>query len=181
MVFKVFFFILILNCSLFGADSCKDLYFNFKNRIENLKIKDEFGKQVNFSEIHVDANTVKVLDENGKYVVFMDYEVDHDRFIVGLIDVPLYKGQGVGSTVYKYVLDFNPQIKSIEGLLASDNEVVFNLAKKRGLSNIEALQETPAFKMRAKLGFPKINMQRTMIKLNEKNEISYIKLVQEKN
>jgi len=69
------------------------------------------------------------------------------------------KNQKIGSMLLAKVLSDYPYVTKVKTVLGLDNFNAFMLAKENGLSDIKALKRTPAYKMRKKMGFKKIDKE----------------------
>lgn len=173
--------IFILIGLAYAEHDCSKYFLGLKQRLQQLNILDEYGAKIKISRVEMTENQFKVFDQNENYVLVFDYAVEDDLLRIGLIDVPRYKGQKIASTSYEYLLDFNPEIKSIRSLLSSDNHLAFIKAKRLGLSNEEAIKLTPAYKIRNNLRFGKIDLEKSRFKFKDDGKVSYIILVTQKN
>ena len=87
-------------------------------------------------------------------VLFKHYS-DSETLFISHMAVKV-KGKKIGTILLARALNEFPYIKRIRTNLGLDNFEVFRDAKSRGLSDIDALKRTAAYKMRKVLGFPHI-------------------------
>jgi hypothetical protein len=87
-------------------------------------------------------------------ILFKFYPKDKLLFISEL-KVKL-KQKRIGSMLISKILTEYPKTKTLKSVLGLDNFTVFLKNKKLGLSDIKALKQTPAYKIRKRLGFEKI-------------------------
>ncbi|MFL5812712.1 MAG: GNAT family N-acetyltransferase [Bdellovibrionia bacterium] len=102
-------------------------------------------------------STIAVIYESGTKLGSLDYYIDRDVLIINRMTVDSnHRRIGLGSTLFEEVIRLNPQIKQIRTVLAEDNDSVLYAAINRGKNVEAAILETPAYKIRARLGFTRI-------------------------
>ncbi len=74
---------------------------------------------------------------------------------VGVVNANNYR-KGLSEFMMAEVVKRHPRVREIESTLAMDNLAAAKSALGTGVSCVEAIKQTPAYKMRAKLGFTQI-------------------------
>jgi GNAT superfamily N-acetyltransferase len=109
---------------------------------------------------------IQYLDpESGQRVAKVACMIDADKKL-SIMSVKVeegFRGQGISTRLYREILRSHPDILEIEGNLAEDNEAIYRKAIAEGKSHLEALKETPAYKVRAKLGFGLIDESQSVV------------------
>lgn len=75
-------------------------------------------------------------------------------------DKDKWKPDGIASALLAYTLTLYPNTQQIEGRIRSDNIRAYEKGIKDGLSEEDALKQTPAYKLRAKFGYTNIDLGR---------------------
>jgi ribosomal protein S18 acetylase RimI-like enzyme len=95
--------------------------------------------------------------ESGNRLGSLEFHTEGDVLQIGVLSViPDYQRLGIASTLFESVVHLNPQIKRIRAVMADDNRDVLLEAIERLKSPEAAILETPAYKIREKLGFSRV-------------------------
>lgn len=108
---------------------------------------------------HVGNTRAEWRNSDGDEIGYLTYVIDKNKWMqVDYMSVRKdERDKGVGSALMASVLKKHPEIKAIEvEVLDADNEKALQKAIKEGLPCVEALMETPAYKIRARFGFTEI-------------------------
>lgn len=98
--------------------------------------------------------------------ILYKYFKKSDTLFISNLHVEI-KGARIGSVLLAKVLSEFPYVSKVKTVLGLDNFNAFMLAREMGLSDIDALKMTPAYKMRKKMGFRTINRKSIDIDLEE--------------
>jgi hypothetical protein len=71
------------------------------------------------------------------------------------------KGQNLSKVFIARAIMMNPDVHSIAGKLSLDNYTAYINALAKKMTPAEAIQQTPAYKVRRDLGFTKIDLKRS--------------------
>ena len=134
---------------------------NKKILVSDMKVKDTELKV--YFEPGIEK--VNVYDASNARVAAFEYNIRMDdsgaptvlKVSIAAVD-PDFRGLQIADALYKKVLDYHPEIKSLEGSLAYTNAKIFWTEFAKTKSYIEAVKATPAYKSRVKLGFSNIEM-----------------------
>jgi hypothetical protein len=104
-----------------------------------------------------EINMVILLD-HGRSIANLDYDIENGVLTSGFAHVdPPYREVGIATLLFERIISTHPEIKIIKsGRLVQTNIYEIEDAINDGASIIEALRETPAYKLRARLGFSEI-------------------------
>ncbi len=102
--------------------------------------------------------------------VLYQYNPEKNSLFISHMNVKLKK-QKIGSALLAKVLAEYPHVTKIRTNLGLDNFRAFSGAKSLGKSDLEALKETAAYKMRRKLGFPHINKKSIDVEMEDESVI----------
>jgi len=112
----------------------------------------------------------------GKLLGHIKYTRDGSHLDIDYVTIfPIDRGKKLSEVFLYEALKRNPGIKSIAGKLSGTNLEAFLTTFKGGQSPRDAIKNTPAYKIRAAMGYSKINWEKTVV--NPKT--SYIYLVTE--
>jgi GNAT superfamily N-acetyltransferase len=136
----------------------------FESRLAELETKLQVKLQVVLSsETRYDGNTkhkLRIRDKAAGYVVgWIEFNYDPQARRVNVISMAVLtemKKTGIGTVLYEQMLRHFATEEIVVESLASDNDEVMQEALKNGASVIEAIHQTPAYKIRQKLGFTEI-------------------------
>jgi GNAT superfamily N-acetyltransferase len=167
---KALFFLALL--SFAGAPagakvrSCADNFEKIAEDAPRLKTKKEIKRvlaeveaRLGFvPDYRISEEKIELFEPGAGRVGYLDFIVEKKTLEVDYLSVNApYRRQGVSEALLAVALRENPKVKKIETeALASTNGDFLEAALKRGLSCEEAIRTTPAYRMRARLGFSKI-------------------------
>lgn len=156
-IFKFFILIFLTSSYVLGAQEfCSQLLQAAQNDVE---IKLSQPVSLELSELHGGkTKIITVYNKNELQIAYADYSFQGADIIkIGQIDIsPAYWKNGLSKLILARIIEDNPQVKEIKTQLADRNEKVFNDFRDMGYSVLDAIKETPAYKVRAALGFSKI-------------------------
>lgn len=100
---------------------------------------------------------ISLKDSKGDQLAYCEYILNGDELSSIQIRVPeLNKGKGISRLALARMLEIHPEVKSIRTEIIDDNVDVFESYRNLGYSTLDAFMETPAYRIRASLGFTKI-------------------------
>lgn len=110
--------------------------------------------------------------ETGEEVgrVLYQYNPERNSLFISHITVKLKK-EKIGSALLAKVLAKYPHVTRVRTNLGLDNFKAYSEAKSLGKTDLEALKETAAYKMRKKLGFPHINKKSIDVEMEDESVI----------
>lgn len=93
----------------------------------------------------------------------LEFDLDEETLVVQLVRIEKAgdRRQGLGTLLLAKVLAERPDVRRIQAALSQDNLKAYRDALARGLSPMDAIRETPAYKIQKALGFGKIDPERT--------------------
>ena len=155
----------ISNSSFASPNLCRSLF------MENKALRDvenRLGRQLKISlnDPSPDSKSpvkrfklaLKPATEGGSLgVMIFRYDSNENTLHVDNITVySEYKRNGVSLALLEEAVKINPDTKVITSSLSTENEEIFLNALSQGLSPLDSVQETPAYKIRKALGFSEI-------------------------
>ncbi|MCO4755125.1 MAG: hypothetical protein KC478_11630 [Bacteriovoracaceae bacterium] len=114
------------------------------------------------------SRTLDSGEEIGR-ILYKHYPEQNSLFISHL-SVKVKKNK-IGTILFAQALHKHPYVTKIRTNLGLDNFLLFKKAKELGKSDVEALKETAAYKIRKKLGFPYINKNGIDLDMEEESVI----------
>lgn len=99
-----------------------------------------------------------LMDEGKKEVGFIEVLIERKgRLYISQIFVrEPFREKGVSEYLFYKILRLVPGIREIESILTGENKKIAQAIYERGASCLEAIQATPAYKIRKKFGFSSI-------------------------
>lgn len=112
-----------------------------------------------------DPSAIIIEDTRGRRLAYADYYFydREDRTTLKVMNIQVertVRKKGLSKLILAKILELNPQITEIVSSLIQDNEKIFYAYLNQGNSVVEAIKQTPAYKVRANLGFSKIKSYR---------------------
>ena len=98
-------------------------------------------------------------NQAGETIGYIEYHLGESRRLLEISHSwtsPAMRGKGVNTMLFARVLSQHPTIERIATSLAEENIAIFKSAIKLGAKPLEALEATPAYKVRKKLGFGRV-------------------------
>ncbi len=155
-ILKFFIFIFLTTSHASAAQASCSYLLQAQKTVE-IKLDEPVTLEV--SELHKGkTKLVTVHNKNEQQIAYAEFSFpEKDVIKIGQIDVlPAYWKNGISKLIIARIIEDNPQVKEIKTQLADRNEKVFNDFRDMGYSVLDAIKETPAYKVRAALGFSKI-------------------------
>jgi GNAT superfamily N-acetyltransferase len=101
--------------------------------------------------------SIAVIYESGSKLGSLEYHLERDVLKIDrMMTATNYQRIGIGATLFEAVIKMNPQIRQIQTELAEDNDRLFHEALTQHRDTEAAIRKTPAYKIRARLGFTRI-------------------------
>ncbi len=157
---RAFIFLSVLSLSFSSrADSrfhCAELFDQIRiGPLAYLK-PDRFDSPVEF-KIEVDGISHYIVAKmNGRLVGSMDYRIFSNGKMEMTYIFSSVRQAGVSKALFARALLEHPEVVEIKSYLADVNAEIYYEGIESGLSSIDALKNTPAYKIRASIGFTRI-------------------------
>ncbi len=125
-------------------------------------VESNLGFQVQFADSYrKQRTTIKILDPEGKTISYGEYRMFDGGLRLNIFYIftsPDFHKNNLSRLVLAKMLAENPRTQRIKTSFAETNKTIYEDAIANGDSVHEAILKTPAFKIRAQLGFSKIKM-----------------------
>lgn len=119
----------------------------------------EYKERLPGVRVSPDGNRFSAFNQAGETIGYIDYHLGENRRLLEISHSwtsPAMRGKGVNTMLFARVLSQYPSIERIATTLAEENIAIFKSAVKLGAKPLDALQATPAYKTRKKLGFGRV-------------------------
>lgn len=177
----------LLTLSTFALEphQCGNFFLSIEQRVMELDLTHEvFGYKAKVARVdkhnNRSYNQITLFDQNEQLIGEISYIIRDKRLDVEGLFIGDYRSQGLGTAFYQHLLENNPQLETISGFLAATNKKIFNEAFKT-MQFIDAVKQTPAYKIRNKLGFGIVDENDSIFIPNENANKVLIKLVTKKS
>lgn len=137
----------------------------------NIKVTFSFSESVTKDDFYYFNSYEAVMKGEKIGEILFKYYKDKKTLFVSLLETRL-KNQGIGLGLFAKVLSQFPEIEKITTVLGRDNFLAFEKAKRKNLSDLDAIKETPAFKIRRRLGYSTIDIEH--IEIDYETESIYL-------
>lgn len=91
------------------------------------------------------------------------YKIEHGELEMDMNIPKQYQRRGTSGILFNSVMKEHPEVTSIKAMLVEDNAHVYDRLLAEGRTPLEAIKQTPAYKIREKLGYGRIDLDQSVL------------------